>query len=291
MFEGVLPAIITPFKDDGEVDEDGLRNIVEMLCASGVSGMVPCGTTGESATLSFEEHKRVVDIVVDAASVPVVAGTGSNNTKEALELTKHAADAGADAALLITPYYNKPNERGIWEHYGKIAGSCDIPIVLYNIPKRTGLEMKPELIAKLAQIPNIVAVKEASGNLSQVSRIIELTAGENFTLLSGDDDLTIPMMSLGAAGVVSVVANVAPKKTIEMVKAFQGGDLLKARKIHFELAPLVRAMFLETNPIPVKTAYRLMGLPSGPLRLPLAPMSAENEAKLKDILDKMGEFR
>ncbi|NYT02363.1 MAG: 4-hydroxy-tetrahydrodipicolinate synthase [Methanosarcinales archaeon] len=291
MFEGVLPAIITPFKDDGEVDEDGLRSIVEMLSASGVSGMVPCGTTGESATLSFEEHKKVVEIVVDAASVPVVAGTGSNNTKEALELTKHAANAGADAALLITPYYNKPNERGILEHYGKIAGSCDIPIVLYNIPKRTGLEMRPELIARLAEIPGIVAVKEASGSLSQVSRIIELTAGKNFTVLSGDDDLTIPMMSLGAAGVISVVANVAPRKTIEMVRAFQSGDLQKARKIHYELAPLVRSMFLETNPIPVKTAYRLMGLPSGPLRLPLAPMSAENEDKLKEVLDKLGEFR
>lgn len=290
MFSGVFPAIITPFKDDGSLDEDGLRRNVEALSKTGISGLVPCGTTGESATLSHEEHKRVVEIVIDCSKVPVVAGTGSNNTSEAIDLTKHAADAGADAALLITPYYNRPNERGLFEHFRKVAESADIPIVLYNVPKRTGVELRPEVVARLADISNIVAVKEASGSLTQVSRIIELTSGKNFSVLSGDDDLTLPMLALGATGVVSVVANVAPRATVEMVKAFLNGDVAKARELHYRLAPLVRAMFLETNPIPVKTAYRMMGMAAGPLRLPLAPMSEENEAKLRDVLTKMSDL-
>lgn len=290
MFRGVFPAIITPFKDDGSLDEDGLRRNVEALASTGISGIVPCGTTGESATLSHEEHRRVVEVVVECSKVPVVAGTGSNNTSEAIELTRHAADAGADAALLITPYYNRPNERGMFEHFRKIAESADIPIVLYNVPKRTGVELRPEVVARLAEISNIVAVKEASGSLTQVSRIIELTSGKKFSVLSGDDDLTLPMLALGATGVVSVVANVAPRATVEMVDAFLNGDIARARELHYRLAPLVRAMFLETNPIPVKTAYRMMGMAAGPLRLPLAPMSEENEAKLKEILTKMSDL-
>lgn len=290
MFRGVFPAIITPFKDDGSLDEDGLRRNVEVLSKTGISGIVPCGTTGESATLSHEEHKRVVEIVIECSKVPVVAGTGSNNTSEAIDLTRHAADAGADAALLITPYYNRPNDRGLFEHFRKVAESADIPIVLYNVPKRTGVELRPEVVARLAEIGNIVAVKEASGSLTQVSRIIELTAGRNFSVLSGDDDLTLPMLALGATGVVSVVANVAPRATVEMVDAFLRGDIRRARELHYRLAPLVRAMFLETNPIPVKTAYRMMGLAAGPLRLPLAPMSEENEAKLRDVLAKMSDL-
>ncbi|MCQ8903589.1 MAG: 4-hydroxy-tetrahydrodipicolinate synthase [Methanothrix sp.] len=290
MFRGVFPAIITPFKDDGSLDEDGLRRNVEALASTGISGIVPCGTTGESATLSHEEHKRVVEVVVECSKVPVVAGTGSNNTSEAIDLTRHAADAGADAALLITPYYNRPNERGLFEHFRKIAESADIPIVLYNVPKRTGVELRPEVVARLAEISNIVAVKEASGSLTQVSRIIELTSGKKFSVLSGDDDLTLPMLALGATGVVSVVANVAPRATVAMVDAFLNGDIARARELHYRLAPLVRAMFLETNPIPVKTAYRMMGMAAGPLRLPLAPMSEENEAKLKDILTKMSDL-
>ena len=289
MFEGVLPAIITPFKDDFSVDEEGLRRNIEFLGERGVAGIVPCGTTGESATLSFEEHKRVVEVAVDCSKVPVIAGTGSNNTNEAICLTRHAADAGANAALMITPYYNKPNDRGMFEHYKKVAESCDIPIILYNVPKRTGIDLKPDLIAKLSGIKNIIGVKEASGSLSQVSQIIELTRERGFTVLSGDDDLTLPIMSLGGTGVVSVVANVAPKKTVAMVDAMKRGDMIEARRLHYELAPLVRAMFLETNPIPVKTAHRFMGLAAGPLRLPLASMSEDKERILKGVVERLGE--
>ena len=291
MFRGVLPAIITPFKDDYSLDEEGLRRNIEFLQESGVSGIVPCGTTGESATLTFEEHKRVVEIAIDCATVPVIAGTGSNNTREALELTLHAADAGADAALLITPYYNKPNDRGMFEHYKIIAESCDIPIILYNVPKRTGADLRPDLVKKLAGLENIIGIKEASGSISQVSQVIEQTRETGFIVLSGDDDMTLPIMALGGAGVISVVANVAPRKTVEMVEAMARGDLDEARKLHFQLAPLVRSMFLETNPIPVKAACRLMGLAAGPLRLPLAPMSPDKENTLKDIVERLGEGR
>jgi 4-hydroxy-tetrahydrodipicolinate synthase len=291
MFRGVLPAIITPFKDDHSLDEEGLRKNIGFLQEAGVSGIVPCGTTGESATLTFEEHKRVVEVAVDCATVPVIAGTGSNSTREALELTSHAADAGADAALLITPYYNKPNDRGMFEHYKVIAESCDIPIILYNVPKRTGADLRPDLVKKLAGLENIVGIKEASGSISQVSQVIEQTRGTGFVVLSGDDDMTLPIMALGGAGVISVVANVAPRKTAAMVEAMARGDLDEARKLHFELAPLVRSMFLETNPIPVKTACGLMGLAAGPLRLPLAPMSPDKEKTLKEILERLDEGR
>ena len=289
MFRGVFPAIITPFLKDESLDEEGLKRNIEYLNKTGIAGIIPCGTTGESATLTFEEHKRVVGIAVEASKVPVIAGTGSNNTREALELTRHAAKAGADAALLITPYYNKPNDRGMYEHFKKIAENCDIPIVLYNVPKRTGIDLKPELVAKLSRIKNIVAIKEASGSLSQQSQIIEQTRGSDFVLLSGDDDLTLPTIALGGQGVVSVVANVAPRKTVTMVDAALKGDLEKARELHYELAPLVRAMFLETNPIPVKTAHKYLGLANGPLRLPLGEMAQANEAKLKEIVERLGE--
>ncbi len=291
MFKGVFPAIITPFQEDFSLDEEGLRRNIEFLSNAGISGIVPCGTTGESATLSFEEHKQVVEIAVDCSKVPVIAGTGSNNTREAVELTKHAADVGADAALLITPYYNKPNDRGMFEHYRTIAEKCNIPIILYNVPKRTGIDLKPDLVAKLSKVKNIIGVKEASGSLSQVSQVIEQTRGSGFTVLSGDDDLTLPIMALGGSGVISVVANVAPRKTMAMVEATAKGDLERARNLHFELAPLVRSMFLETNPIPVKTAYRLMGLAAGPLRLPLASMAPEKESALKNIIDRLGEHK
>ena len=289
MFRGVFPAIITPFLKDESLDEEGLKRNIEYLNKTGIAGIVPCGTTGESATLTFEEHKRVVGIAVEASKVPVIAGTGSNNTREALELTRHAAKAGADAALLITPYYNKPNDKGMYEHFKKIAENCDIPIVLYNVPKRTGIDLKPELVAKLSRIKNIVAIKEASGSLSQQSQIIEQTRGSDFVLLSGDDDLTLPTIALGGQGVVSVVANVAPRKTVTMVDAALKGDMEKARELHYELAPLVRAMFLETNPIPVKTAHKYLGLANGPLRLPLGEMAPEKEEKLKEILARLGE--
>ena len=289
MFRGVFPAIITPFLKDESLDEVGLRKNIEYLSSTGIAGIVPCGTTGESATLTFEEHKRVVEIAVEASKVPVIAGTGSNNTREALELTRHAAETGAAAALLITPYYNKPNDRGMYEHFKTIAEKCDIPIVLYNVPKRTGIDLKPELVAKLSKVKNIVAIKEASGNLSQQSQIIEQTRGSDFVVLSGDDDLTLPTMALGARGVVSVVANVAPKKTVAMVNAALKGDFETARKLHYELLPLVRAMFLETNPIPVKTAHKYLGLANGPLRLPMSSMAPEKEATLKEMLERLGE--
>ena len=289
MFRGVFPAIITPFKEDESLDEEGLRRNIEYLQKSGIAGIVPCGTTGESATLTFEEHKKVVEIAVDCAKVPVIAGTGSNNTREAIELTRHAADAGADAALLITPYYNKPNDRGMFEHFKAVAEKCDIPIVLYNVPKRTGIDLKPDLVAKLSKIKNISAVKEASGSPGQVAQIIELTQGGQFSVLSGDDDLTLPLMALGASGVVSVVANVAPRKMVAMVDAMLSGNLDAARKLHYELSPLVKVMFLETNPIPVKTAQKYIGLAGGPLRLPLAPMAPEKEKILAEVLGRLGE--
>jgi 4-hydroxy-tetrahydrodipicolinate synthase len=289
MYRGVFPAIITPFNEDLSLDEEGLKRNVEYLNKTGIAGIVPCGTTGESATLTMAEHKRVVEIVVENSRVPVIAGTGSNNTREAVELTCHAAEAGADAALLITPYYNKPNDRGMFEHFKTVAEKCDIPIVLYNVPKRTGIDLKPELVAKLSRIKNIVAIKEASGSLPQLSQIIEQTRGSDFSVLCGDDDLTLPAMALGAQGVISVVANVAPRKTVAMVDAMFKGDLDRARSLHYELAPLVRAMFLETNPIPVKSAQKYLGLAGGPLRLPLAEMAPDKEKILKEILESLGE--
>lgn len=287
MIEGVLPALITPFTKDNRIDKDGIRQNIEFLIDGGVSGVVPCGTTGEAATLSIKEHEKVIEYSVEFSSVPVVAGTGSNNTTEALELTKFAQDAGADAALLITPYYNKPNDSGMLKHFMTIAEGVDIPIIIYNVPSRTGINLKPELTAKLAKISNIVGIKEASGSLDQVTRIIELTTGEDFAVLSGDDGLTLPILSIGGTGVISVAANVAPKLVVSMVEAFQNGEQEKARKLHLTLAPLIRAMFLETNPIPVKKAVELIGLPAGNLRLPLAPISTDNEKKLKAALNDL----
>ncbi len=289
MYSGVFPAIITPFLEDMSLDEEGLKRNVLHLCQTGIAGIVPCGTTGEAATLTIAEHKRVIEITVENSSVPVIAGTGSNNTREAVELTCHAAEAGADAALLITPYYNRPNDRGMFEHFKTVAEKCNIPMVLYNVPKRTGIDLKPKLVAKLSRIKNIVAVKEASGSLSQLSQIIEQTRDSDFSVLCGDDDLTLPSIALGAQGVISVVANVAPRKTVAMVNAMLKGDLEKARSLHYELAPLVRAMFLETNPIPVKSAQKYLGLAGGPLRLPLAEMSPDKESILKGVLESLGE--
>ncbi len=287
MIDGVLPALITPFTEDNRIDKEGLRQNIEFLVENGVTGIVPCGTTGEAATLSIEEHEKVIEYAVECSTVPVVAGTGSNNTTEALELTKFAEDAGADAALLITPYYNKPNDRGMLAHFKKVAEAVNIPIILYNVPSRTGINLKPELVGELAKISNITGIKEASGSLDQVTKILELTRDEDFVVLSGDDGLTLPIMVLGGAGVISVVANVAPKHMVSMVSAFRRGDMDKARELHLTLAPLVRAVFLETNPIPIKKATELIGLPAGNLRLPLAPISEENEIKLRAALNDL----
>lgn len=286
--KGVMPALITPFTPDNMIDKAGFRANIRYTIEHGVSGIVPCGTTGESATITLEEHKQLIDIAVDSSAVPVIAGTGSNNTKEAIELTRHAADAGADASLLITPYYNKPNKNGIIAHFDAITSAVDIPIILYNIKSRTGINLEPDLIAELAREPNIIGVKEASGNPEQVSRIIELTMDYDFIVVSGDDALTLPIMSLGGVGVISVVANIAPAQTVALVNAILANDNDEARRLHYQLAPLVRAMFIETNPIPVKTAAGMIGRAAGYLRLPLAPMSAQNEQKLRSALVAAG---
>jgi len=288
MFKGSLVAMITPFTESGKVDEKGIKELVEFHIKNGTDGIVPCGTTGESPTLSYEEHKKVVEVTINAVAgrIPVIAGTGSNSTWEALELTSHAKEAGADGALIVVPYYNKPTQKGLYMHYKKIAESVDIPIVVYNVPGRTGVNLLPETLAKLAELKNIVAVKEASGDLEQMTQIIEL-CGDNITLLSGDDKLILPVLSIGGKGVISVVANIIPADVANVVREFEQGNYQTAQDIFIsKVYPLSSAMFYETNPIPVKTSAQLMGLPAGNLRLPLAPMSDDNLAKLKSDLVK-----
>ena len=287
MFEGAISALITPFTRNDRIDREGLQRNIAFVEERGVAGIVPCGTTGESATLSALEHEEVIDLAVECSNVPVIAGTGSNNTGEALQFTKHAEDAGVDAVLLISPYYNKPNSAGLLAHFKKIAEAVDIPIILYNVPSRTGQDVPVEVIAELAKIINIVGIKEASGNVGKVSQILEFTVDENFIILSGDDGLTLPILSLGGRGVISVAANIVPDRMSRMVNAALAGDYETARKIHFEIAPLIRALFLETNPIPVKKAAELIGLASGHVRLPLAPLSEANTIKLVDELRKL----
>ena len=289
--EGAYPALITPFTRDNEVDEAGLRRLVEYMVEGGVAGIVPCGTTGESATLSREEHIRVIDVVVDCSKVPVIAGTGSNNTTEAVEFTRHAEDAGVDGCLLITPYYNKPNVRGLKEHFKRIGDSVDIPLILYNIPSRTGQNVNAETMVALAsEVENIKGVKEASGDLKQVGAVIRKAKERDldFTVVAGDDFLTLPIMSLGGKGVISVAANIAPREMSDMVAAMSKGDLENAKEINIKLFPLFEAMFLETNPIPVKKAAELMGFVSGNVRLPLGALSAANEEKLRRVLAGFG---
>ena len=289
--EGVYPALITPFTKDDEVDKEGLRRLVEYMIEGGVAGIVPCGTTGESATLSHKEHEEVIDVVVDCSKVPVIAGTGSNNTKEAVEFTKHAADAGADACLLITPYYNKPNVKGLKEHFKRIGDSVEIPLVLYNIPSRTGQNVSAGTMVELAsEITNIKGVKEASGDLKQVGAIIRSVAeqGLDFTVVAGDDFLTLPIMSLGGKGVISVAANIAPREMTEMVAAMLKEEVEKAKEINIRLFSLFEAMFLETNPIPVKKAAEMMGLSAGHVRLPLGALSEGNEEKLRKVMEGLG---
>ncbi len=287
MFEGVYPALITPFKDNlsREVDLDGLSSNIEFLISRGVHGIVPCGSTGESATLTFEEHEEVTSRAIDAANgrVPVLAGTGSNNTAEAVRFSKAAKDQGADGILVLSPYYNKPNRSGLIKHYNTLA-DLDIPVVVYNVPGRTGQNLPADLVIELAGHPNIVGVKEASGDLGQISQIIEGTADMDFDVISGDDMLTLPIMATGGSGVISVVANLEPARMVSMYDKFMAGDLERARKIHFELSPLMRVMFIETNPIPVKTAVGLRGMAAGPLRLPLDELDKEKLDSLKEVL-------
>lgn len=289
MFKGSLVAIVTPFKN-GRVDEKKFIELIEFQIRNQTSGIVPCGTTGESATLSFQEHERVIEITVEAVKkrIPVVAGTGSNSTQEAIMLTQHAAAAGADASLQVSPYYNRPTQQGLYEHFKAIASSVDIPIILYNIAARTGVNIEPETIARLAgDCKNIVAVKEASGNLDQMSRIKAL-CGKNFTLVSGDDSLTLPILSIGGSGIISVVANIVPQDVAALVAEFEKGNLSKAQQLHYKLLPLIKAMFIETNPIPVKTAMGLLGMCAADLRLPMSQISQENLEKLKKALRDYG---
>ncbi len=291
MFGGAIVAIVTPFKN-GKVDEEALRKLIEEQIASGTDGIAPCGTTGESTTLSHEEHDRVIEITIDAVKkrVPVIAGTGSNSTAEALRLTRHAWEAGADGALMVCPYYNRPTQEGLYQHYQKIAQEVPIPIVIYNIPGRTGINLMPETLAKLAKIPNIVGVKEASGSIKQMSDVIRL-CGKDFDVLSGDDIFTLPLMSMGGKGVISVISNVAPADMAAMVDAFAAGNLKEAQRLHHRMSPLIDALFIETNPIPVKAALHLMGKIEYDLRLPLCRMAEKNLETLRSVMKGYGLIR
>ncbi|GKT07303.1 4-hydroxy-tetrahydrodipicolinate synthase [Desulforhabdus sp. TSK] len=289
MFQGAMVAIVTPFKN-GQVDEKALRELIEFQIANGTHGIVPCGTTGESATLSFKEHERVVEITVEQVGkrVPVVAGTGSNNTEEAIRLTRHARDAGADGALMICPYYNKPTQEGLFKHFEKVATSVDIPIVLYNIPGRTAVNMAPETIARLAKIDNIVAVKEAAGTMKQITDIIAL-CGEDFAVLSGEDYLTFPLLCVGGKGVISVVSNIAPRDMADLCNLYFEGKLTEARRLYYRLLPLCHGLFCETNPSPVKAALAMMKkIESEEVRLPLVSLMEASRAGLKRILEAYG---
>ena len=288
MFKGAFTAIVTPFKN-GQFDEAAYRELIEFQVKEGIHGIVPCGTTGESPTLSHAEHKRVVETCIDQVKkrVMVIAGSGSNNTAEAVELTKHAQAAGADAALMITPYYNKPTQEGLFQHYKTVASQTKIPIVVYNVPGRTSLNLLPETMARLAGIPNIVGLKDATGDLKQGCKTLEL-CGDKITVLSGDDFTTFPLLCVGGQGVISVVSNPAPADMAGMCNAFFQGDLAQARALHYKMWPLTESMFIETNPVPVKTALKLMGKITGEVRQPLCLMSAANEDKLRQVMQKYG---
>jgi len=288
MFKGSMVAIVTPFKN-GKVDEKALGDLIEFHVKNGTDVIVPCGTTGESATLSHEEHHRVVELTVRTVNkrVPVVAGAGSNSTEETIDLTRYAKKAGAQGVLLITPYYNKPTQEGLYQHFKKVAQSVDIPIVLYNVPGRTGVNMLPATVARLRATQNIVGIKEATGDMKQVSEIIRL-CGKDFDVISGDDFTTLPLLCLGGVGAISVTANVVPADAAGMFDAFFAGKMEEALKFHFKMEPLHSAMFIETNPIPVKTSLALMGKIAEELRLPLCPMADANKEKLKKSLKDYG---
>ncbi len=289
MFQGAYVAIVTPFKN-GQVDEATLRELIEFQIANGTHGIVPCGTTGESPVLSFKEHERVVDITVEQVNkrVPVLAGSGSNNTDEAIVLTKHAKSAGADGALMIAPYYNKPTQEGLYRHYEKVAKSVDIPIIVYNIPGRTAVNIEPSTMARLAKIDTIVGVKEASGSMKQITDIIAL-CGEQFTVLSGEDYLTYPLMCVGGRGVISVTSNIIPKDMADLCSLALAGKLADAQKLFYRVLPLCHALFYETNPAPVKAALAMMGkIPNDEVRLPLVQMGDANRDKLKRDLQAYG---
>lgn len=285
IFQGAFTALVTPFRN-GEIDQDAYRELIEWQIEQGINGLVPCGTTGEAATMTHEEQGEVIRICVEQAKgrVPVIAGAGSNNTKEAVNLTQLAKQAGADATLQITPYYNKPTPAGLLAHFKTLSAEASMPFILYNVPGRTGLNALPETVAMIAnEVSDVVGIKEATANLIQCSNVIE-QCPEGFSVLSGDDFTVLPLLAIGGSGVISVVSNIAPKMMADMCAAFKAGDTAKAKELHFKLQPLNRAMFLETNPIPVKTALGMMGKLETSFRLPMVPLMAENETRLEAIL-------
>ncbi len=290
IFRGAFVATITPFNPDGTIDEEGLKGLLEFQVQNGTHGIVPCGTTGESATMSHEEHHRVVELTIATVNkrVPVLAGTGSNSTSESIELTRHAKAAGADGALMITPYYNKPSQEGLYRHFKAVAEAVDIPIIMYNVPSRTSVNMLPETVARCAEIDNIVGIKEATGNLNQVSEVIRLCP-ENFAVMSGDDFTSMATVAIGGTGVISVTSNVAPKEMARMMDLALAGDMAAARTIHYQLFPLMQAMFFDTNPVPAKTALFLMGrIKSAAPRLPLCAMNDAAQEKMKKVMTACG---
>lgn len=289
MFKGALTAIVTPFTDQGELDEEALRKLVEFQIENNIDGIVPCGTTGESPTLGHEEHQRVIEIVIDAVKgrVPVIAGTGSNSTREAVEMTKKAADAGADASLQVCPYYNKPTQEGLFRHFSEIAKAVDIPLIIYNIKGRTGINMETSTLARLAkEHSNIAGVKEASGDINQMKDVLN-TLPKEFDVLSGDDNMTFPLMKLGGKGVISVASNIIPNEIHELTQHALNGDFEKAEELHNKLLPLFEGIFIETNPIPIKASLAMKGMIKESYRLPMCEMQPENKEKLKKILEEL----
>ena len=289
MFKGSMVALVTPFDAQGRFEEELYRQLVEFQIENGTDAIIPCGTTGESATLDYEEHERVIRVCIEQVNkrIPVIAGTGSNSTTEAIELSQHAKEMGADGVLLVSPYYNKPSQEGLYQHYKKIAESVALPQVLYNVPGRTGLNMEAQTTIRLAEIPNIVAIKEASGNVTQASEIIS-AAADKIDVISGDDFLTLPLMACGATGVISVTANIAPKQVKAMVAAINAGNWAEAKRLHLQLLDLHQAMFIESNPVPVKTSLELMGKIAAHVRLPLVPLQTASLTKLTAVLKKQG---
>jgi 4-hydroxy-tetrahydrodipicolinate synthase len=284
-FTGVFPAMTTPFHDDERIDHDTLRNHARRLEAAGVDGLVPVGTTGESATMTHDEHIEVVETVVDAVDdVPVIAGSGSNNTREALDLPRRSADAGADGLLLISPYYNRPEPEGMEQHFRRIADEVDLPQIIYNVPSRTGRNIAVETAANLAEHGNVVGYKAASGDLDRVGEVIERTREENFAVLSGDDYLTLPVVAQGGTGCISVAANVEPERTVALVGAALEGDFERARELQHEMGDLFRTLFAESNPIPIKEAMEIRGVHSATMRSPLNRMTDENRERLREVL-------
>ena len=288
MFSGSMTAIVTPFRD-GAIDHEALERIVDFQLDNGTSALVPCGSTGESATLTHAEHLEVVSRVVKVARgrVPVIAGAGSNSTAEAIALTRGAKAAGADAALLISPYYNKPTQEGIYRHYRAVAEAAQVPLIVYNIPGRTASKIEATTVARMAEVEHIVGLKEATGSLDEVQEVIRL-CGDRLELYSGDDSLTLPIMAVGAQGTISVIANIAPKQSAAMLAACRAGDWDTARRLHYALLPLIRALFQETNPIGVKAALAMMGFCRDELRLPLLPMTEAARAKLRAVVEEFG---